>query len=385
MFAKKYSIKRWMSLPIAGMLLFVLASCMSQTVRPTDAQPAVTETPAVVSEVPDAAEGNSTVPQAPWEGGIWLASQSGLTSDQEGWFIGSSDVATGHQENYVYLTPDGGVTWTETGNVNDVWPRVLTCGAFANDQVGFLCFRYDIENFGRIYRTTDGGNTWSQFDLGLVWSLPANADLCCEARSISFDGNSGNGTLEYFAKLSGDDPSNGSIITLTTSDFGATWESTSTRSATQLPALADLPADYNEEDAIADGIYVNIHGSEVYNQDTVDSFYANAFAGLAAFMRTMEYTIEGDPIIIDYSFDGNLYTVTTDASRDKFAGADSEKITTATFKYLVLFDHARPQGGLEAYYLSNDLNILTETSDGGTTLIEGLGGIPLPSDNVQRP
>jgi len=373
LFGRKHPItQRGIILLIAGMIIFTLASCASQAVTPSDTSPIVSEA------------NTSSIPQAPWEGGIWLASQSGFTSEQEGWFIGSSDVAMGHQENYVYLTHDGGETWTETGNVNDVWPRVRTCGAFANDKVGFLCFRYDIENLGRIYRTTDGGKTWSLFDLGLVWSLPANAELCCEARSISFDGNSGNGTLEYFAKLSGDDPDNGSIITLTTSDFGATWKSTSTRPATQLPALADLPADYSKEDAIVGGVYVNVLGSDVYNQNVVDLFYRNAFAGLAAFMRTMEYTVEGDPIISDYSFDGKLYTVTTDTSRDKFAGADSKKITTATYKYLVPLNHG-PEGALETYYLSNESNIFTKTSDGGTTLIGGLGRIPSPSDDVKRP
>lgn len=378
MSGKKHSITlRGMILLIAGMLLLTLASCASQTVQPSD-------TPSIVSETPALAAEQSSIPQAPWKGGQWASPQSGFTSEQEGWFIGSSDVASGHQENYIYLTHDGGKTWTETGNVNDVWPRVLTCGAFANDKVGFLCFRYDIENFGMIYRTTDGGKTWSQFDLGLVWSLPDNAELCCEVRSISFDGNSGNGTLEYFAKLSGGDPDNGSITTLTTLDFGATWESVSTRPATQLPALTELPAAYSKEDAIADGVYVNIQGSEVYNQETVDSFYTNAFAGLAAFIRTMEYTTEGDPIITDYSFDGKLYTVTTDTSRDKFGGTDSDKITTATYQYLVPFDRSE-YGTLETYYLSNEENIYTETSDGGTSLIEGLGRIPSPSDEVKRP
>lgn len=272
---RKHSITlRGMILLIAGMCLFMLVSCASQAVQPNDTSP-------IVSEVE-----TSSIPQAPWEGGIWLASQSGFMSELEGWFIGSSGVAMGHQENYVYLTHDDGETWTETDNVNDVWPRVFTCGAFANDKIGFLCFRYDIENLGRIYRTADGGKTWSKFDLSLVWSLPANAELCCEVRSIRFDGNSGNGTFEYFVKFSGDDPDNGSIITLTTSDFGATWKSTSTRPATQLRALADLPADYGKEDAIEDGVYVNIHGSEEYNQNTIDSFYTNAFAGLAAFKQT---------------------------------------------------------------------------------------------------
>src|SRR5665648_935827 len=116
MFGKKHSINlRGMILLIVGMCLFTLVSCASQTVQLSDAPP-------IVSEVE-----MSSIPQAPWEGGIWLASQSGFTSNQEGWFIGSSDVAMGHQENYVYLTHNGGETWKETNNVNDVWPRVLNC------------------------------------------------------------------------------------------------------------------------------------------------------------------------------------------------------------------------------------------------------------------
>lgn len=178
MFGKKYSINlHGMILLIAGMCLFTLASCALQTVQPNDTLPIVSETPTPVAE-------QSSIPQAPWEGGKWASSQSGFTSNQEGWFIGSSDVAMGNQKNYVYLTHDGGKTWTETCNMNDVWPRVLNCGVFANDKIGFLCFRYDTENFGRIYRTTDGGKTWAKFDLGLVWSVPANAQLCGEARSI---------------------------------------------------------------------------------------------------------------------------------------------------------------------------------------------------------
>jgi len=30
--------------------------------------------------------------------------------------------------------------------------------------------------------------------------------------------------------------------------------------------LSELPADYTTEQAITDGVYVNIHGSEIYNQ-----------------------------------------------------------------------------------------------------------------------
>ncbi|MBK5253372.1 MAG: hypothetical protein JJE03_02690 [Peptostreptococcaceae bacterium] len=67
------------------------------------------------------------------------------------------------------------------------------------------------------------------------------------------------------------------------------------------------------------------------------------------------------------------------------AGADNEKITTTTYKYLVPFDHLRPKGALETYFLSNNLNIFTGTCEGGETLIKGLGIIPSPSDDVKRP
>ncbi|HWQ76670.1 MAG TPA: DUF4362 domain-containing protein [Syntrophomonas sp.] len=365
-------LKKLPWLMVSVVVLFTLSSCAPQI----ESQP----------------ELQSMLPQGSLDEGKWPSSQSGYTSEKDGWFIGSGDTTTGRQKNYVYLTHDGGNTWTETGNVNDVWPRVLTCGAFANDQIGFLCFRYEDENdrkgsqnFGRIYRTTDGGNTWAQYDLGLVWYMPFNTEMFGEVRSISFVGDSGKGTMDFFTKSSGDNPDSGNILILMTSDFGATWESVSTRPAEELSPLSALPADYSKDDAIADGVYVRVYtsqGTQGFNQDTVDAFYKKAFAGLAAFMRAMAYTDEGDPIITDYSYDGKVFTVTTDSTRDKFGTQD---ITSATYRYLVPYDHSHPQGVLEDYFLSNEQNIFTGTDDGGAKLREDLGRIPSPSDDVQRP
>ncbi|MDR0434776.1 MAG: DUF4362 domain-containing protein [Gracilibacteraceae bacterium] len=95
--------------------------------------------------------------------------------------------------------------------------------------------------------------------------------------------------------------------------------------------LTDLPADYSKEQAIKDGVYV-IHGAEIHNQRRVDAFYADALAGRAAFMRVMQYTIEGDPIITDYRYDGETYTVVYDSTRDKFGSGD---ISTLTYKHLL--------------------------------------------------
>ncbi|MDR1160667.1 MAG: DUF4825 domain-containing protein [Syntrophomonadaceae bacterium] len=180
-------------------------------------------------------------------------------------------------------------------------------------------------------------------------------------------------------------------IGLTWEDFQNDFEATATAVFTQNPPatttldearelaaslpLVDLPLDYSKETAAADGVYVNIHGAEIYNQTAVDVFYENVFDGVSAFMRTMEYTVEGDPIITDYQFDGTIFTVATDTRRDKFG---AQEIDITTYKYLVPLDRSLPaETTLQPYYLSNEQNIFTGTSDGeGATLVDGLRIIP---------
>jgi hypothetical protein len=104
--------------------------------------------------------------------------------------------------------------------------------------------------------------------------------------------------------------------------------------------LADLPSDYgtyvNHEQAIADGVYVNVQGAEIYNQTVVDIFYENALAGVPAFMRVIHYTIEGDPVITDFQYDGEVFfTITSDSSRDIFGGYDDKNLSVQTYKHLI--------------------------------------------------
>jgi predicted transcriptional regulator len=148
--------------------------------------------------------------------------------------------------------------------------------------------------------------------------------------------------------------------------------------------LSYLPADYgahdNLEKAISDGVYVNVQGAEIYNQATVDFFYKDFFEGRVAFMRTIAYTVEGDPIITDYEHDGKAFTVVTDTTRDKFG---SPEIFAETYRYLVPHDRSRPAGVPMQFCLSNDETIYEATPDGdGARLKDGLGRIPSPSDSV---
>ncbi len=156
----------------------------------------------------------------PVDGEQWGQTFTGFTSDEDGWFVGSPGIALGASENYVYLTHDGGKTWKETGNVNDKWPRVLTCAAFADSDTGYLCFRYDIENLGPVYQTADGGQSWNRLDIPELANLVG--DGVGEVRSIEFDG-SGYGKIEFYFRLNEADE--GATQTLVSADRGQTWQS----------------------------------------------------------------------------------------------------------------------------------------------------------------
>lgn len=104
--------------------------------------------------------------------------------------------------------------------------------------------------------------------------------------------------------------------------------------------LEQLPEDYDSEQAARDGAYVNVHG-RIANQEALARFLSEVEAGIPSFLRAVIYTVEGDPIIHDYQFDGEVFVVTTDATRDEFAAPEDRKIRRETFKYLIL----DPDGG----------------------------------------
>ncbi|MDR0951780.1 MAG: hypothetical protein LBM18_02540 [Oscillospiraceae bacterium] len=149
--------------------------------------------------------------------GPYLQTLFGISSDTEGWFVGSYGPALGHAWNDVYLTHDGGKTWTEVSDVNEEYSNVITAADFADASVGFLCFRYYEENIGRIYRTTDGGATWERFEIPLIAEMKGEGWSEVESIEISSDGT---GTLQLYIRSINEAES---IIPLVTNDFGATW------------------------------------------------------------------------------------------------------------------------------------------------------------------
>ncbi len=91
------------------------------------------------------------------------------------------------------------------------------------------------------------------------------------------------------------------------------------------PPTASLSKDYSSESAIADNCYV-IGLAGIVSEDLLYRFADNTKNGMAGYLRKVVYTIEGDPIITDFVYDGNKYFVIKDISRDAYAGSGSKLI-----------------------------------------------------------
>lgn len=70
------------------------------------------------------------------------------------------------------------------------------------------------------------------------------------------------------------------------------------------------------------------------NVSARDAFIDLAYTqGIPAHLRLVSYTIEGDPIVTDVTYDGQSYTCTQDTTADRFG---AQEVTTNQWPYLVL-------------------------------------------------
>lgn len=141
----------------------------------------------------------------------------GFTTPDDGYLVIGNFHGMGYEDNFVYLTNDGGKTWTQTGNPNELYARILTGAGFANDKIGFLCFRFEDSDFSpAICRTTDGGQTWEKLSL----ELPQKFDAYYSKTPLSpaFDGAEGILPMKLI-----DNDGTTKTIYLISDDYGMTW------------------------------------------------------------------------------------------------------------------------------------------------------------------
>lgn len=94
---------------------------------------------------------------------------------------------------------------------------------------------------------------------------------------------------------------------------GCTWQADATK------PKETLPSKYPPQSAIQQGDVVDFHGN-ITNSDKLARFISNYEKGQKDFVRITKYTIEGDPVLYELSFNGKSIAYTVDNTRDHFAG-----------------------------------------------------------------
>lgn len=83
------------------------------------------------------------------------------------------------------------------------------------------------------------------------------------------------------------------------------------------PDSTKLPYEYTSEMAVENGDVVNIHGT-IINIEMLDEFILKFNNSEEAYIRVVQYTVEGDPIIYWLLYDLKEITLYKDTTRDEY-------------------------------------------------------------------
>lgn len=141
----------------------------------------------------------------------------GFTNKTDGWMSVGNSAGVARALNFVYQTSDGGKTWQEIGNPNEVYAEHLTGVGFSTKEIGFFGYRYFADDGPVIYWTQDQGKSWER----LLVSLPEKFDQYKKnPLSPTFNGKEG-----YFpVELIDQEVGFAGIIYLVSDDNGLNWE-----------------------------------------------------------------------------------------------------------------------------------------------------------------
>lgn len=114
--------------------------------------------------------------------------------------------------------------------------------------------------------------------------------------------------------------------------------------------LKKLPQRYEPEKAVEDGCFVILHGKLQSDPKLADDFAAAVKEGQAASLRIVQYTVEGDAIIMHVDYRDSAFHALYDVSRDHFGGFGSDPVAYS-MPYLAVFDE---EGRQVAYLVEED-------------------------------
>ena len=81
---------------------------------------------------------------------------------------------------------------------------------------------------------------------------------------------------------------------------------------------------YDSEKAVKNGDVINMHGP-IFNFDRFDRFLDSVEAGETASVRITNYTLEGNPTLYNLAFDGSVFDLVIDRSKNKERGDNPAK------------------------------------------------------------
>lgn len=152
----------------------------------------------------------------------FIGKRIGFLSTSDGWLVLDGNAGAGTQRHYIFQTADGGKNWSQIGDANQVYAKMLTGAGFATDNIGFLCFeKMDDSLLPTIFSTDDKGKTWGKLELAAPRQYQDSTHVI-EALSPVFYGS--NGVLPVIIYNT-----SGSVLNqeakgqYTTSDSGKTW------------------------------------------------------------------------------------------------------------------------------------------------------------------
>lgn len=142
----------------------------------------------------------------------------GFFGDSGGYLVLTASVSMNDQPMRIYLTSDGGNTWSEIGNPYRRHSSVLTGAGFSTDQIGFISYRY-YEDFGPdIWWTRDGGGTWEKLPVAVPEEY---SKYVFTPGTPTFDGPNGVYPITYYDYNAPHLEER--TLYMRTSDYGLTW------------------------------------------------------------------------------------------------------------------------------------------------------------------
>ena len=131
------------------------------------------------------------------------------------WAVVCTGPSAGTGNENVCTSSDGGKTWW-VGDRSAMYSGTVTGAGFASSEVGFMSYRYFVDQGPEISRTLDGGKTWNRMTVDIP-------DYLKEYRMTplvpTFTGDSGVYPIELY-----DSDGSTSLAYLSTEDGGMTWK-----------------------------------------------------------------------------------------------------------------------------------------------------------------